>query len=227
MIASIAIIWDFDGVVVFTPHEKAWELAAEKLGVTGFTSEFYRSLVSGRPRLEGARNIVKYLHGEDAPERLEELARKLAEVKNDIFLSLVEQGEVELNSEVLDFIARTRVHPRVRFLNILASASKNASRIAEVLSYGGNPLKMYFDVDVSGSGATKRDVFANALAASAEADCHLAVDDAQSGIRAAVELGIIPIGYGDPRLALHGAELVVESLKSLDPEVFVRICGSR
>lgn len=225
MIKLVALIWDFDGVIVFTPHERAWRIAAQRYGISGFTSEFYRRYVSGRPRLEGARNILQLLGGYSGRE-LEQLVGEFAELKNQIFNELAENGEIEVNRGALDFILRTReVEPAFR--HILASASRNAPKLSSRLSHRGRPLLSFFDVDVSGSGASKREVFERAVKAAEGADCIVAIDDAPSGVRAAVELGIIALGYGDKELTEYGAKAVIESFDSLTPGVIVELCQSR
>jgi len=226
MIKMIALIWDFDGVVVFTPHEKAWRITAHRFGILNLTSEFYHRYVSGRPRYEGARIILSLLGGYAGPE-LEQLVELFASEKNRVFNLLVESGEVEVNRPAIEFILRTRRGNRPAFKHVLASASRNAARLATRLEYLGRPLSSFFDADVSGSGATKREIFEKAMKAVREADCFIAIDDAPSGVRTAAELGIIPVGYSDRGLEDHGARMIIEKFEGLEPEVLVELCRSR
>src|SRR5690349_10656533 len=51
-----AAIFDVDGVLVASPHERAWrESLAGFADPVRFTTEFYQANVAGKPRLEGAR----------------------------------------------------------------------------------------------------------------------------------------------------------------------------
>ena len=50
-----AAIFDVDGVLVASPHERAWrESLAGFADPARFTTEFYQAHVAGRPRMEGA-----------------------------------------------------------------------------------------------------------------------------------------------------------------------------
>ncbi len=225
----VAVLWDFDGVVVLTPHEKAWRLACEKYRIEGFTSEFYHEYVSGRPRYEGARAILQafgVLRGLSEEER-ERLVLEFGDLKNRLYWELLERGEYVVNEEVVDFIEKTRRITGHSFRHVLASASKNVSRLASTVRVRGKVLSLFFNFDVSGSGSTKSEVFRNGLRAAGEFDCAVAIDDAPSGIRAALEAGVIPVGYKDKRLLGYGARLVIESFRFVDPEVMLGLCGSR
>ena len=52
-----AAIFDVDGVLVASPHERAWrEALAGFADPTGFTTAFYQAYVAGKPRLDGAKS---------------------------------------------------------------------------------------------------------------------------------------------------------------------------
>lgn len=224
------MLWDFDGVVVNTPHEEAWKEAALKFGVKNFTSEFYHRYVAGKPRIEGARVILEYygllqgLREEDANQFI----LRFAEEKNKIFNELIARGLYTVNYDVLDFIEKTRcLHGELKFIHVLASASKNVSGLSKIITVNNKRIIDYFDIDVSGSANTKKGVFENGVKRINTANCYLAVDDAPSGIIAALELNIIPIGYRAQDLLKYGALLVVGSFKSFEPEVIVNLCKQR
>lgn len=222
----IAVLWDFDGVVVLTPHEDAWRLVAAKYGIDSFTSEFYYKFVAGRPRFEGAKAILEHfglLDKLDSKSR-DRLIEDFAEEKNRIFNELISRGLFSVNHEVLEFIERTRILTTTRFVHVLASASKNAARLSRTIRIGGMMLYEFFDIDVSGSSTSKKGVFAAGRDAVGSADCFIAIDDAPSGIEAARELGLIPIGFQNKDLVNHGARLVIEKFKDLDLEVLIRLC---
>lgn len=55
-LALLAAIFDVDGVLVDSPHERAWRDALNGFAEpAGFTTVFYQAHVAGKPRLEGAR----------------------------------------------------------------------------------------------------------------------------------------------------------------------------
>jgi beta-phosphoglucomutase-like phosphatase (HAD superfamily) len=57
-----AVIFDVDGVLIDSPHERAWREAL--LGITDparLTTEIYQAHVAGKPRLSGARAVLEAL----------------------------------------------------------------------------------------------------------------------------------------------------------------------
>jgi hypothetical protein len=69
-----AVIFDVDGVLVDSPHERAWQEALAELmagpwrdvaaatayAPDRFTSEGYQTPLCGKPRLSGARSVLDY-----------------------------------------------------------------------------------------------------------------------------------------------------------------------
>ncbi|MEM4445255.1 MAG: HAD family phosphatase [Thermofilum sp.] len=214
----VAFIWDFDGVVVETPHEKAWALACKAWGISGFTREFYDKYVSGRPRLEGAANILSYLkHGGRPPsaERLEEVER-FAELKTRIYLELLSRGEYRVRVDVVRFIQESR---REGALQVLASASKNVRLWQDVEMVPGIRLDNLFDANVSGSAPTKLGVFSNAVVKArellGEPECLVFFDDAPSGVEAARRLGGKAVGCFNEKLKSSMPDYFVPSFEKL------------
>ena len=80
-------IFDVDGVLVDSPHEKAWRESLRQLmesdwsdirnqtkwSPEAFTSRVYEEQMSGKPRMSGARAALEYFHVPD------EDGRRLAE----------------------------------------------------------------------------------------------------------------------------------------------------
>src|SRR6185437_8138711 len=65
-----AVIFDVDGVLVASPHERAWREALR--GITDparLTTDMYQAHVAGKPRLSGARAALEHLGIPDASER--------------------------------------------------------------------------------------------------------------------------------------------------------------
>ena len=57
-----AAIFDVDGVLVASPHERAWREALTGFAdPAGFTTAFYQANVAGKQRLEGARSALEQL----------------------------------------------------------------------------------------------------------------------------------------------------------------------
>src|SRR5215469_16340648 len=73
----LAAIFDVDGVLVASPHERAWrEALAGYADPERFTTDFYQANVAGKPRLDGARSALERLGRPGAAERAPEYADK-------------------------------------------------------------------------------------------------------------------------------------------------------
>ncbi|MGC9020353.1 MAG: HAD family hydrolase [Candidatus Methanodesulfokora sp.] len=220
-----AFVWDFDGVIAQTPHEDAWREACKLYGIRGFTHEFYQEFVSGRPRLEGGRNILKLLWLPGMKEGEMELeVRKFTDLKNEIYLEMVRKGSYAIREDVVRFIVESK---RVGIIQILASASKNVLFIAEREHISsGIKLRDLFDLDLSGSGGSKEEIFRNALKAVESGNCCVVFfDDSPSGIQAAKSLGGLAVGCFNEKLRDYGADAVVTDFSRLSPVDLLRRVG--
>src|ERR1700730_5193181 len=62
-----AAIFDVDGVLLASPHERAWREALQGFAEPDrFTTEMYETQVAGKPRLSGARAALEELGVPDA-----------------------------------------------------------------------------------------------------------------------------------------------------------------
>ena len=229
-----AIIWDFDGVLVFTPHEEAWRRAAEHYGVMDFDHDFYVRYVSGKPRYEGADNILRlkgiYDKFARTPEEKEELLHEFAEFKNEIVNEMFRRKEYRINEGAINFLLKAK---EAGIKHALASASKNAAKLAaqiDVIYMGQKKsLGALFDVNVSGLAPNKKLVFKMARKELKkrfpEIDVFLVVEDAPAGIKAAKELGMLTLGY--LREAQLDADLVFNDFDELNLEKIMSLITSR
>ncbi len=212
-----AVVLDVDGVIVDSPHEAAWRAA-----LAGFTDParltpaLYRSLVAGRPRLDGARAILDHL-GLDPT-----LAEPYAQAKQQRIVDLIAAGRFAAFPDALRFLAAAKA----RGLRLAAaSSSRNANlMLAQLTLPSGTPLLDAFDANLSGRemrhGKPDPEIFLTAAAelAIVPTAC-LVVEDAPAGIRAAraggmAALGIARTGSAD-ELTEAGADLVLPSLDAL------------
>jgi beta-phosphoglucomutase len=128
------IIFDVDGVLVDSPHERAWRESLQELMETDwldiqpatsylperFTTAVYQEFVAGKPRMSGARAALEYF----GVPQVERHAREYAELKQDKLIELVEIGQFEAFPDALRFILA------VKGMGIpvgAASSSKNAN----------------------------------------------------------------------------------------------------
>ncbi|WP_258084639.1 HAD family hydrolase [Thermococcus thermotolerans] len=223
----IALIWDFDGVLVYTPHEEAWRKAAEIYGAE-IDHEFYVRYVSGKPRYEGAHNILELTgiyerHGADTEEKRKKLLTEFAEFKNRMVNEMFDRGEYEVNRGAIEFLMRARGRG---IPNALASASKNAPKLAAKVRVGEKRLIDFFDVNVSGMAPSKKEVFQLARKKLMEmfpgVESFFVVEDAPAGVKAAKELGMLVLGY-EREAELEGADLRFRDFGEVSIELLVRL----
>ena len=205
-------IFDVDGVLVDSPHERAWREALHDLmdhewsGIRAsstytperFTSAVYQAVMAGKPRRDSARAALEYFGVPDAADR----ADQYGEQKQRRVVELIEAGEFHAFADALRFVlgVKSRGIPIA-----VASSSKNAglflSRIRldvfaaeRGLPYDfireGLALQGIFDADTSGRDIPrgKPDPMIFLTAASElgipPRSCFV-VEDATSGVQAA------------------------------------------
>jgi beta-phosphoglucomutase len=227
-------IFDVDGVLVDSPHERAWRETLQLLMETDwrdvqpettytperFAPAVYQEVVAGKPRLSGARAALEYFEVPDAGRRAEEYAER----KQRQVVELIEAGKFLAFPDALRFLLA------VKDLGILVAAAtsfKNAGlflrqiRLDEFaaeqgLRYDflefGMTLQDIFDVDVTGrdfsQGKPHPMIFLTAAEelSVAPQDCFV-IEDATSGVQAARAGNMAALGVarlGDEEL-LHGA----------------------
>jgi len=220
MSALRAAIFDVDGVLVASPHERAWrEALSGYADPARFTTEFYQAYVAGKPRLDGAKATLERLSVPNASERAPEYAEK----KQALIDHLIDEGSFEAFPDAVRFAAGLDA---AGLRLALASSSKNADSMLQRLSLpDGRTLLSIFDADLSGRevrhGKPDPELFllaADALKAP-PSEC-VVVEDAPAGVKAANAGGMASLGIarlGDEKL-LHdaGAGLVVTSLDDVD-----------
>jgi HAD superfamily hydrolase (TIGR01509 family) len=214
-----AAIFDVDGVLVASPHERAWREALEGFGDPArFTTEFYQSRVAGKPRMDGARATLEGLGVPDAAAKVGDYARK----KQALIDRLIAAGSFEAFPDAVRFAAALDA---AGLKLALASSSKNVAAMLGRLSLpNGRPLLSIFDADLSGTDVPrgKPDPALFLLAAKAlnvPPAQSLVVEDAPSGIAAACAGGMASVGIarlGDEALLrAAGAGLVVTNLDNV------------
>ncbi len=134
-----AVIFDIDGVLVDSPHERAWGQTLHQLMCTQwadiaratryapehYTTEVYQQVVSGKPREEGASALLRYFN---IPDPDGERARQLCDLKQKMIVELIERGEFNALEDGLRFVLALKARG-IRLA--AASSSKNANRMLE------------------------------------------------------------------------------------------------
>jgi beta-phosphoglucomutase-like phosphatase (HAD superfamily) len=248
-------IFDVDGVLVDSPHELAWRESFRELmeGDWGevrdqtewgevrdqtswtperFTSAVYQQVMSGKPRMEGARAVLEHFGVPDVEAR----AERYGAAKQEQIVRLIDEGRFMAFPDALRFILAVKA-AGIRVA--AASSSKNARLFLERirldifvaeqrLDYGfvhdGMTLAQLFDADISGRdfprGKPDPAIFLTAAAElGVEPTGCFVVEDASSGVQAAKAGGMAALGVArlDDRdlLVEAGADLVVPTLDDI------------
>jgi beta-phosphoglucomutase len=240
-------IFDVDGVLVDSPHEKAWRESLRELmegewshirnqttwSPEAFTPHVYQEVMSGKPRMSGARAALEYFAVPDVNARAGEYAAR----KQAMVVRLIEAGDFTAYPDALRFIIAVK-DAGIRVA--AASSSKNAklflrqirldtfAREDGISSPSLRPnltLLDFFDADVSGRdfahGKPHPEMFltaAHELGVTPEAA--IVMEDAAAGVEAAKAGGMAAIGIARAHdadlLAAAGADIVVTTLDQVD-----------
>lgn len=220
-----AVIFDVDGVLVASPHERAWREALR--GITDparLTTELYQAQVAGKPRLSGALAALEHLGVPDAADR----AVDYAERKQRMIEALIEAHDFMVFPDALRLVQALAAKgvPLA-----VASSSKNANQMMALIPVPPDrTLLDLFAANVCGRdmahGKPHPDIFLIAAQelGVAPSQC-LVIEDATAGIEAARAGGMIGLGIarlGDEALLrTAGADLVVTSLDDIDAAALI------
>lgn len=213
---AAAGIFDVDGVLLASPHERAWREALPGFADPArFTTALYQAKVAGKPRLAGARAALEALAAPDAAGAAVAYAAR----KQERLATLIEAGCFTAFPDALRLVmaAAARGWPMAA-----ASSSRNANQMMGLIRVdGGRSLLDLFSANVCGRdlprGKPDPEIFllaARDLRISPQR-C-VVFEDAPVGIEAAragrmMSIGVARLGGAAP-LRAAGADLVVTSL---------------
>ena len=211
-----AAIFDVDGVLLASPHERAWREALQGIiDPARFTTAMYQAAVAGKPRLSGAVAALEALGVPNAARH----APAYAADKQKRLEKLIHAGGVKAFPDALRFVQAVRA---LGWPMAVASSSKNANDMMRSIHVGAsqNLLDMFGANDCGrelAHGKPDPEIFLLAAAALRvePARCFV-VEDAPAGIQAARAGGMAALGIArlDDAAGLRaaGADLVVTSL---------------
>ena len=240
-------IFDVDGVLVDSPHEAAWREALRELmesewsdirsqtswTAERFTPQVYQQVMSGKPRMSGARAALDYFQVPDADTRVE----AYADHKQKMLIDLIDAGEFTAYPDALRFIIAVK---DAGILVAAASSSKNAGLFLRQIRLDtfaqdqgitspsirpGLTLLEFFDADVSGrdfaQGKPHPEMFLTAAQELGVApEQSFVIEDAATGLQAAKAGHMAALGLSRAddaaALAAAGADIVVTSLDDVD-----------
>ena len=225
-----ACIFDVDGVLLDSPHERAWREALDGLAEPGrFTTAFYQAYVAGKPRLSGARAALEALGVRDA----EQQAVAYAERKQARLEKLIDSETIRGFPDAVRFVQAVAA---LGWPMAVASSSKNANQMMRPIRLdSGRSLLDAFAANVCGRdlrrGKPDPEIFLLAAEALAVGPTQcVVVEDAPAGIEAAKAGHMMALGVArlHDAAALHraGADLVVTSLDevAIDALAEGRLC---
>lgn len=140
----LGAIFDVDGVLVDSPHERAWRESLQRLMQGAwrelapqtsytpdrFTTAVYQEYVAGKPRMAGAKAALDFF---GVPDMDGSRAREYAATKQEYLLKLVEAGEFTAFDDALRLVLRLRAAG----LKLgVASSSKNANMFLQRVPIG-------------------------------------------------------------------------------------------
>jgi beta-phosphoglucomutase len=215
-----AAIFDVDGVLLASPHERAWREALDGFAdPERFTTAMYQAVVAGKPREDGALAALQALGVANAEARASDYAKR----KQTRLENLIAAGAVSAFPDALRFVAQVKM---LGWPMAVASSSKNANDMLRKIRFSDEQTLLdVFSVNVCGRdlrhGKPDPEIFL--IAASelgmAPARCFVA-EDAPAGIEAACAGGMVGLGVARLRdatsLRTVGADVVVTSLDEID-----------
>lgn len=204
-----SVIFDMDGVIIDShpAHRKAWRefLLSMDISVSEDELDF---VLDGRKRHE----ILRHFLGDVSEEQLAAFGRK-----KDYFFQRISL-EVKPQQGVLEFIVRLR---EKRILLALATSAGNARTTTTLRRLG---LLRVFQTVVTGDdvaeGKPNSAIYRLACERlKVEASNSLAIEDAESGVRAAKSAGLKCLGFAtdsaEEKLRLAGADCVIKDFAGL------------
>jgi trehalose/maltose hydrolase-like predicted phosphorylase/beta-phosphoglucomutase-like phosphatase (HAD superfamily) len=233
-VGFLGAIFDVDGVLVDSPHARAWRDALRELmegewrdirdrtsySPERFTQAVYQQVMAGMPRLAGARAGLEYFGVPDVDSR----AERYAAAKQEHVIKLIEMGQFVAFADALRFILAVKA---TGIPVAAASSSKNANlflrqirldtfaaeqRLDYPFIRPGLTLLDLFDADISGRdfprGKPDPMIFLTAAAElGAPPERCFVVEDAVTGVQAAKAGGMAAIGVA----RLDDEELLTEA----------------
>ena len=187
------IIFDLDGVIIHTDHYHylAWEKMASQFHLS--FDEMLNHKLRGVSRMDSLNTIIKYNKASFSYEQKE----MMADIKNTYYQSFLDElTEEDLDNEIKETLDELKAKG---FKLAIGSSSRNAKRILKNIG-----LIDFFDAISDGTNIEKSkpdpEVFLKAaerLGLNPESCC--VIEDADSGIQAAKNAGMLAIGYDNAK----------------------------
>lgn len=141
-------IFDVDGVLLASPHERAWRKALRDFADPDrFTTAMYQAEVAGKPRSDGARVALEALRVPSAAQQ----AGAYAERKQVLLDELIRAVAVDALPDALRFVEAVQA---LGWPMAVASSSKNVDQMMQPIRLAcGESLLDAFGADVAAARA--------------------------------------------------------------------------
>ena len=192
IVAIHGIIFDLDGVLIHTDqyHYQAWKRLADRLEIP--FDETVNNRLRGVSRMESLDIVLERYHGQPQSKTDKE---RLAEEKNGVYRALLgRMTPASVDPGVRETLGQLRGRG---YRLAVGSSSKNARIILERVG-----LTDAFDAISDGTNIARSKPDPEVFLKAAEflrlepSQCAV-VEDARSGIDAAIAAGMLPVGIGD------------------------------
>jgi len=215
-------VFDVDGVLVDSPHEKAWREALRQLmerdwsdireqtnwSPEAFTSRVYEEHMSGKPRMDGARAALEYFH---VPDDDDHRLAQYADRKQQVLVQLIDANDFTAYPDALRFIiavkdggiqvaaASSSKNARLFLRKIRLDSFAREQGITSASVRPGMTLLDIFEADLSGRdfahGKPDPEIFlASAHELGVSPEHAIVIEDAAAGVQAAKAGGMAAIG---------------------------------
>jgi beta-phosphoglucomutase len=134
------LLFDVDGVIANTPHEKAWKLSAIEYGIISenydFTT-FYAKEVAGEPGIIGAYNILdklgskSYFEKNNVDENMKYNIANIfrSKIKSKYLENIIDNGNFELYYDIIDLIKDAKEKD---YFIVAVSSSEYAKKVLDI-----------------------------------------------------------------------------------------------
>ncbi|MFT6970058.1 MAG: beta-phosphoglucomutase [Roseivirga sp.] len=211
-----AVIFDLDGVIVDTvpAHFIAWQSIAQELNIP--FDEKDNEALKGVSRMDSMKKILAL----GGMQKTEGEILALTTKKNNLYVSIISKmTDKDILPGVLAFIALLKSNG---IMVAVGSSSKNTPTILKCIG-----LEQGFDAIVDGNQVTHSKPNPEVFLKGAErmglapSDC-IVIEDAISGVQAAINGGMRCIGVGEQKV-LEKANIVVKTLSELNLDLLSRL----
>ncbi|MBR9704236.1 hypothetical protein GOV12_02400 [Candidatus Pacearchaeota archaeon] len=238
-IQKFGLLFDTDGVILNSPHKKAWKMACIDWELSPNDTDFtklYQMDVAGQPGITGAKNLLvklKYFEKNQVTD-INGISKAFRLVKQRYLESLIKKGEFSTYPDIGSIILDARLEnvpmgvvsssENAKYLLKNTKAKDVAENMVSLYPFieNGDSLLDLFDIDLLGTISngikTKEELYETAKNRLRTSSNNQSLDifvfeDAESGIIAAKSQGLYTIGIARTNMT------TIESMKKFGADL--------